>query len=211
MRIAMISCQQYSDAWPAFAGLFDYFWPNCEFRLDVVSDGPKKLSWCASIGEYLKTIHEPVLLMQEDFFLCDPVEVPLIHEALRELDQLQAGCVRIYPCPGGTVDYGNRHFAAIDRQAAYRISCQAAIWDPLYLAEIASHCTTPTSFEFHGTTVSRSLEPPVLGFKRDVQPWPVNYLCSAITRGKWNPDAKRLCDALGITGVDWSRRPFLIA
>jgi hypothetical protein len=212
MRIAMISCDAYSDAWMPFAALFDRFWPDCQYPRDIISDCGTNDQWLNLLENYALKQSEPFLLMQEDFFISEPVQVDLVKHALSLLDDERVGCVRLLPMPGGTVEINDPFFAGMDINAEYRISCQAAIWRPSYLAAIARACPrkNPWRFELDGTEISRYVPQLILSFKRDVQPWPINYLCSAITKGRWDRTAKMLCDREGIH-VDWSRRPFMTA
>jgi hypothetical protein len=223
MKLAMISCQAYSDAWPAFSGLVKHFWPNHPSMM-IVTDKigfddingftsafvGKSDNWCGILAEWAALQDEPVLLMQEDFFLNAEVRPDLIEHGLEQMEKRGAGCVRLYPCPGGDEEYGDPHFAIVPHGVRYRTSCQAALWRPSYLREIAIRFKTPAEFEIKGTEFSNLLAMPVLAFKRNVQPWPLSYLCSAISRGEWNPAAKDLCDSLNIS-VDWTRRRFQAA
>ena len=206
MKVVVITCEAYRDAWLPFSKLFDRFWPDCPFELAWWSDEGKNKNWAAVLHEHTMREIEPFLLMQEDFFLSAPVRTDLVQAGLDEMFRMQAGGVRLYPCPGADEDYGHPYFGYVSRRASYRISCQATIWNPRYVAKIAQTVRTPSEFEIAGTIRSLNLVAPILAFKREVEPWPMHYLCSAISRGKWNPDAQRLCQRYGIE-VDWTQRP----
>lgn len=226
MKVVMISCWNYRDAWKPFFALLEKFWPDhpqawlLTDELQPGADVPDNVqvycapstprwSWCEVLAGFAREVSdEPILLFQEDFFLTSPVRMDLIQRALEQLEQKKkAGSVRLYPCPGGDTDYGDPHFAIIERGTPYRISCQATIWRPSFLLKIAERFNTTIDFELCGTPFADSLPDPVLAFKRDAQPWPLEYICTGIVRGEWNPDARRLCEQHGID-VDWSRRPF---
>lgn len=209
MKIAMISCEAYRDCWLPFAKLFDRYWTNCRFAMDVISDGPRRLSWCQALSDYAGKTTEPILLLQEDFLFDAPVQIDLVEHGLRLLESTGAGCVRLHPMPGGDTEFGDPFFRLVDRAAPYRVSCQVGIWDPKFLWRIAHRLTTPADFELTGTEISRSMPEMVLAFKREIHPWPLSYICTGIVGGQWDPAAKRLCEREGITGVDWTRRPFL--
>lgn len=144
-------------------------------------------------------------MMQEDFFINAPVNELLIQKGLDQLQERNAAMVRLYPCPGGDIPYGDKWYAEIPKGVAYRVSAQASIWDPISLYRIASHCDTPADFEIKGSELSNYIGEPFLAFRRDVQPWPLSYYCSAISRGKWEPAALEFCRANGIE-VDLSMR-----
>lgn len=224
MRLAVISCWAYRDAWAPFFALLDKFWPNhpsVTLIADVIgreSPAPLKIptfqgpesrpwSWCEVLTAYARTIgDEPLLLMQEDFFLTAPVQEELIASAVKEFDDPEVGCVRLYPCPGGSGE-GSEHFGIVPRGTRYRISCQAALWRPSFLVSIARHCSTAFRFEVMGTHIAKSMPQTVLAFRHELRPWPMEYLCTAINRGRWTQDAKRICDQHSIS-ADWSMRAF---
>lgn len=222
MRVVVVSCFAYRDCWVPMFALLDKFWPNhppVTLLTDETGDAglPERVSvvelevrasWCRILSAYCRNTAEDFLMvMQEDFFLSAPVQQHLIEHALEQMKERNAGCVRLYPCPGGEVEYSDPYFAIVPRGTQYRVSCMAAIWSPQYLRAIASRFNTPAEFELQGTPFSDTLPDEVLAFKRDVQPWPMEYLCSAIGRGLWSQDAKKLCDAHSID-VDWSLRGF---
>jgi hypothetical protein len=147
-----------------------------------------------------------ILLLQEDFLLNAPVHQDLIGHALEQMQSRNAGMVRLYPCPGSDEDYGDPHVGIVRKGSAYRISCQASIWRPDYLHAIASQCgDTPRDFEINGTRIAESLPDEVLAWKRESEPWPIQYYCSAISRGKWEPAALEFCRQQGVE-VDLSLR-----
>lgn len=207
MRIAVASCVAYCDAWAPFSALFRKFWPTCPYELLFITDerNPGQ-SWCRVVAEFAAQEKQPILLMQEDFFINAPVNELLIVKGLQQLEERNAAMVRIYPCPGGDIPYGDKWYAKIPKGTRYRVSCMASIWEPRILAEIASKCgETPFDFEITGSKLSNDYKEPFLAFRRDVQPWPLSYICSAISRGKWEPHALEFCRANGIE-VDTSMR-----
>lgn len=225
MLVAVVSCFKYRDAWrPCFA-LLDKFWPDCPYEKWLITDymsnqhnpgafwfqAGERRSWCESISLFTKikpVKDKPVLLMQEDFFINAPVRQDMIEHALGQMEKRNAGCVRLYPCPGSDLDYGDSYFGEVSEFAQYKVSCQAAIWDPEYLSRVASYAKgSPAEFEITGTARAWTLNQPVLAWKREIEPWPLSYLCSAIGRGLWSQDAKKLCDANHIA-VDWTFRGF---
>lgn len=223
MRVAVVSCVKYADAWPPFFQLLKAFWPDCPYDTCLVTDTLNKTywrqlpdmpfhhaglgrSWCQSVSGFAALQNQPILLMQEDFFLSAPVWTEVVDRAL-ELVENGAACVRLYPCPGADGKSIDDYFGEVTDTAEYPISCQAAVWRPDYLSKIATFADgSAADFEILGSIYSRTFPNTILAFRREVQPWPMEYLCSAISRGKWNPDAKVLCDRLGIQ-VDWSMRP----
>lgn len=221
MNVVVISCLKYSDTWSPFIALFERFFGGPLTLLTDRTDGrdfpgwvtvhTSGGTWCQILANYAKEQTEPFILMQDDFFISEPVQHSLIQEAFDEQKRLNAGCVRIYPCPGGDIDYGHPHYSEVSKNAMYKISCMAAVWRPDYVEKVARFSAqTPVHFEIMGRKQGKVLPDKVLAFKRHVQPWPIEYICSAITKGKWNPDAIKLCYVEGIP-IDTSRRPILAA
>ncbi len=218
-----MSCQAYSDAWNPFFDLLDRFWPGArQFSKWLVTDFGKTDradwttvplpmgTWCSMLAAFAALSGEPLLLMQEDFFLTGPVREDLIGRGLEQMEIRKAGAVRLYPSPGANEEYGDADYGLVTPGTRYRISCQATIFRPDYLHQIASQCHDhgeASDLETGGSQISNDLPDDVLAFKRDSGPWPLDYIASAIVRGLWSHDAKRLCEREGIA-VDWSRRAF---
>lgn len=199
------------------------FWPTCPYEVCLLTDRVPRSethrygyggftyileseSWCRIVADFAaRHGDQPILLMQEDFFINAPVNELLIVNGLQQLEERKAAMVRIYPCPGGDIPYGDKWYAEIPKGAPYRVSCQASIWRPDALYRIASQCETPSDFEIKGSKLSNDFEEPFIAFRRDVSSWPINYFCSAITRGEWEPAALQFCRANGIE-VDTSMR-----
>lgn len=223
MKIAVISCWKYRDCWQPFFALFRKFWPDCPHELTLVTDEHHYIplpdvrifdnqggTWTEVLHAYASEQQEPVLLLQEDMFFSAPVDPYKIYRAIDRMEHMQAGCVRLYPCPGGETEIGDPEFAAIAPGVRYRISLQCGLWNPEYLAEVCEAVGPGSArdFELTGTIESNGFPNPILGWKRDVKPWAVQYICTSVISGLWNPDAKRLCDEHGIE-VDWSMRGFM--
>lgn len=208
MKIAVITCRAYSDAWQPFTQLFYKFWPDCPYELGIYHDRPGE-TWCSVIARTALDSSEELLILQEDFFLTAPTQQSLVEHGLKLLNETGAGCVRLYPCPGGIKEFGDPYFAIVPRGTRFRISCQAGIWNKDFLYRVACGSMSTTGeagdFENLGSLFADELQPEVLAFKREITPWPVQYLASAITRGQWNPDAIRLCEEHGIP-LDRSQR-----
>lgn len=221
MKLVMITCAAYSDAWSPFFGLLEKFWPDhppVTLLTDAIPsdyDPPKgvtvfktgrigdRRSWCERLAEFARTQVEPFLLMQEDFFLTANVKAELIAAARAQLGPLIGG-VRVYPCPGGGLPLSSDVRVGVAGQS-YRISCQATIWDPVFLVDLLETIGkgTAADFELKGSRLCRRA---ILAWMRECKPWPIEYLCTAIQRGEWMADARGFCEGHDIV-VDWTRRP----
>ena len=231
MEIIVPTTTKYQDAWHPFQMLFAKFWPDCQFPVNFITDGyfPHSITtegqefqfislgadqgWCKNFREGLKQItSEFVLLFQEDFWLNAPVDRAYVNRALKMmLDDDSIGCFRLYPCPGPDIKIGE-DYGQIDSNARYRVSCQSAIWRKSHVEDILARFNRPNEFEIDGTIyVNNNCNnfKYYSVYRADPNTWPVQYYCSAITRGEWNPDAVTFAKSHGIV-VDTTRRPFQI-
>ncbi len=128
--------------------------------------------------------------------------------ALDLLEKENAGCVRLFPCPGPDGPDIDDLFGLVTLNADYRISTMPAIWNPKYLTNLAAQYDTAWDFETQGTVLSRSLPEPIFSDRRDAPRWPISIMATGITRGMWRPEAKRLFEDNGIE-ADFSLRPML--
>lgn len=224
MKLVMITCEKYSDAWNAFFFFLKTFWPDHPLVYVITDEVPadsdisihtalytygKAETWCGMLSQFAQTFGgEPMLLMQEDHWLTDNVRTDLIEHGLNLMKSASAGMVRLYPCPGANKDIGDPYFGEVTVGTNYRISCQVSIWRPDYLFKIASQYAMPQAFELMGSPYSATLPDVVLAWKRDVEPWPMPMLVTGIVNGAWTQGAKEHAAKYGVV-VDWSRRPSL--
>ncbi len=220
MKIAIVSCFKYRDCWnPAFI-LLKKFWPSGFQSAILVTDryesgwcdAPNVFvyddkNWCPIVKEFTETMDAPFCMLQEDFLLTSPVREDLVEHGLKLISGVNAGCVRLYPCPGADQDWGDPNFGIVSFGQRFRISCQAAIWTPYFLRRLLVQFKTPQQFEWKGTQLAEQhFSDRVVAFKRNVQPWPLEYICTGIVKGKWTRAALALCKEYGIE-VDTSLRP----
>lgn len=211
VRIVVVTCDQYRDALPGLHGTLAHFWPDCPYPITVVSDSSgSPNSWCGTVSKICDQFSDDlILLLMEDFWLTHPVEPALIQRAIGLFQFENVGAVRLFPCPGAGETTGDEFFGLVERWEAYRISCQATIWRPEFLREICRAGEgSAAGFEIDGSNYAAEyLKPDVMAFRIGLYPWPIQYICSAITRGRWERSAQQLCEKLGIA-VDWSQRAF---
>lgn len=215
MKVAVMSCWAYRDAWFPFFSLVKKYCPDYNdlwlvtdrFEQAAIDQLPVKISvyeagprttWCQQLSWFAKTCNEPFIMYLEDFFPTTPPVMPLIEHGVKLMSDRGAGCVRLYPCPGSDEEIGDEFYGGVSWKASYRISTMTAIWNPEFIQKIANRNSSPWEFELRGTEMTRSMQTPILAFKRDVKPWPVEYICTGITRGLWTPSAKQFLEREGI-------------
>ena len=225
MHIVVPTCAAYSDAWGPFVTLFHKYWPACPYPVTLITDradrpwdlgevievGPDR-GWCANFLAGLERIKpERVLLLQEDFWFNFAPDEAFIRSALEIMKHNQdVACFRLYPCPGPEQEFSPR-VGLIRPSAAYRVSCQAAIWRDDELRWLLSQNNTPREFEIDGSRQSaaeRANRTYLSVLEPDPNKWPLQYYCTAIVRGEWDPNALEFCQRVGVP-VDTSRRSTL--
>lgn len=220
MLICVASCKSYSDAWTPFATLFERFWPDCPYRKVLFSDKPEVMpeigglefqdiadeGWIQNLWKMLVgPAHgsEVVLLLQEDFFLCYPVDQPRIARILEWFEKSDYAICRLYPLGYDTDAEIFPGICELQADAPYRASCQASLWKRDRLMELCRRVLgaggkSPTDFEITGSPLIRDFK--VCGWMRRGHPstWALAYQCTAISWGKWMSGAVGFCLDQGI-------------
>jgi hypothetical protein len=224
--ILVPSCYNYRDCWKPFCKLLNKYWPKRKFLTILVTDIykdvewegdsiielKKDLGWCRNLSTAIRQESlggvKNILLLQEDFFLSGPVDTEAIDRAIRYLDADPiVGCFRLYPCPGPDSETGEPGIGLVHKDAPYAVSCQAAIWKTDYILRILDQFDTPWEFEILGTNYQKKyLEKVTVSYYREANPWPLQYICTAIVKGKWQSGAVAWCKANGVD-LDLSLRP----
>jgi hypothetical protein len=217
--IIISSCDGYSDAWGPFFDLFFKYWPDCPYRVYLIANNLKYPddrvitlninpdgNWAANMVEALAQIEEKYLIyLQEDYFIKSRVDNNYLSSLLNIVSQEAAACLRIFPCPGPDRDYKDyANIGEIDRFAPYRVSLQAAIWDKGQLLQLINSGESAWDMEIKGSERSRNVVGQFLSIKRG-QSLPLDYLCTAIVKGRWTKDAVKLLHENHIE-VDFKKR-----
>jgi hypothetical protein len=224
MKVAVVSCWKYRDAWQPFYEFFKLYWPDFDGEVWLITDEypdgvevwPGKhvfiagqISWAGRLQAWIDYTETDVfLLMHEDYFLMNKPET----DALKQFESYfktepDLGCLRVYPCPGPDISYDrDDRLGIVGIKADYRISCQSAFWRSSYITKILEKVSTSPEFELNGTPLSRIHPEMILSVKRELPRWPFQYYCTAIVQGCWQRGALELCKRHGIR-VDLSLRP----
>lgn len=222
MLVLVNSCAAYSDAWKPFCELFNRYWEDCPFPKRFISSGSGEtpgfefepindLGWVFNLKSAVERDRNPtVLVLQEDFFLCQQVDTAWLQACDEWLPGSAYDCCRLYPCPGGDGETVWRNVAKCSPLQPYRISCQATLWKRERLLECCQRVLrrggSPYDFEIKGTESCGDFN--VCAVIRDDEhreQWPFSYLSTAIVRGKWLRGALDWCEKVGVQ-VDTSRR-----
>lgn len=198
--VLVCSSDGYQDLWRPFFHLFWRYWPDCPFPVYLGSglkshdDGrvvtlysPER-NWTASCRHHLEQIEsEYVLLLLEDFFLNQPVDSSAIHANLITLHSLSGSVLRLVPKPGPDILLSSHPgIGRLHRDAPYRVSLQAAIWNRMDLLALLYDRESAWEFEWNGTERSRVFPSPFLATEKTA----LGYE-HVIERGEWFWSAAR--------------------
>jgi glycosyltransferase involved in cell wall biosynthesis len=164
--VLVVSSDGYRDLWQPFFALFRQYWSDCPFpvylgaqtasgdfpNVQVLQAGSGK-DWSCSLRYFLKQLDsENVLLLLEDFFLCDKVPTAEVLAQLADLRKREGTVLRLNPDPAPTIKVaewpgvGEQH-----RLAPFRVSLQASLWDKNALLALLRDGESPWAFELKGT------------------------------------------------------------
>ena len=221
LAVIVVSCDLYSDIWIPFFTLFFKYWNDCPFPVYLTSNFlqypdfrvktinlENDENWSSSLKKALKKINENyVILILEDFLITHYVDTGQIKELWQYMREKNAACLRLFPCPGpDKTCKDNPNVGAIVKGASYRSSTMVAIWDKEILLTLLQNGETAWEFELKGTKRTNNLDRPFLSVIISDDP-PIQYICTAITRGKWMPEVPDFFKNEGIH-IDFSQRGF---
>jgi hypothetical protein len=193
--LVVCSCDAYQDLWQPYFSLLFANWPDCPFRIYLVSNNTKfnhpnvttlltgaDYSWGYQLKVALNQLNvDYIFLTLEDFFLRSPVETKEILTALTLIRNLNGNMLRVVPMPPPNKALLNfPDIGYINPGAQYRVSTQAAIWRRSELFEILSDDESIWEFELKGSRRSDTREG-YYSYFRCIFP----YKHHVIERGKW--------------------------
>jgi glycosyltransferase involved in cell wall biosynthesis len=167
----VVSSDGYKDLWPPFFSLFQKYWPDCPFPAylgsqTVAADfagvtmllAGANVPWSGSLRSFLNELDdENVLLLLEDFFLCETVSTANVLEQLAALRSLGGTVLRLHPDPPPTIKIkGFPNLSEQHRLAPFRVSLQASIWNRRALLALVREGESPWEFELQGTLRSQA-------------------------------------------------------
>lgn len=204
--ILVVSCDNYSDLWTPFFQLFRRFWPDCPFKLYLLTNlkqteipGVNNLrigndvSWSDNVIAALSRIPEKyVMLYIEDLFLYDYVDQKKVENIFHWISRADVNCVRLSAVPKPDKAY-NYLVGKVSKGTIYRASTVMSVWQKSVLLDLLKPGESAWHFEIYGTVRSDSYS----GFYatyEDVFP-----VLNTVVKGKWQRKALRKMQELGVT------------
>ena len=203
--IIVPSCDKYSDLWKPFFDLFFRFWPDCPFKIYLLTDrlninipnvealpSGNYLSWSDSLINALNHIEEDyVFLFLEDLFLLDFVNTDSILEIFEWILRVDANYVRLNPSPKPD-RYYNKLIGIISKGIIYRASTVLSIWKKDVLLDLLQPGESAWDFEIYGSVRSDKYDSFYSVRKRYF------YYINGVVKGKWQRGAVKKLNSLGI-------------
>ena len=208
LSLLVVSCDAYDDLWPAFFKLFDQCWPECQYPVYLQTNHKEfehkdlktikvgqDIDWSSNLKLALSQIPTKyVLVLLEDFFLCQPVDRERIRNIFDLVSSENAGYCRLVPKPSPDVLINRElNFGKISKGQNYRMSFQASIWSRTVLMDLLIPGENPWKAEMEGS--KRSNELACEFFSVGSAPhseWPMHYM-NAVIKRKWTPEAVQFC------------------
>ncbi|MES2314810.1 MAG: hypothetical protein V4524_02650 [Patescibacteria group bacterium] len=209
--IVIPSCDSYEEAWGPFFGFFFKYWPDCPFPIYLITetkkfDDPrvqminlgKDFGWANNMIKSLAIIPENnFIYFLEDVFIMKKVDTARVLSLLNLLKKDTISCLRLFPLPGPSTQYGDtKDLGLIAQNAEYRVSTMPAIWNKAAFSRLLVAGENAWQMELDGTKRAHAMN------ELFVSVWPgdavIDIFATAIKRGRWLYDAVQLCHKEGI-------------
>jgi len=234
--ILVNTCDKFEDCWDPFFKLFSIYWPEfkgriylnteykdysynnlniyslkvCNAKIDAL-----KITWSECLIRALENIEDEIVLyMQEDYFIKSFVQNDKITDFANTMINNDIDCIHLTD-QNSSGPFSITKFDdlwLIDKNAPYRISCQAALWKKSVLLQYIRTYENPWQFEKYGTKRSKKLVHKFYTVNRDKYKININeiipYVFTGIIRGYWFEEVVELFLINNIQ-VDFTKRGFV--
>ena len=227
--VVINSCDNYSDLWDPFFILFKKYWKDCplgivlntekksyhdaDIDIKVINYERQDNTYGNRIRNCLRKIDTPyVLLMLDDFFIREPVNMELVEKTISYLDENPDVICFNFDVAGDQYDEDDGRFLEYQKRSkygSYRYNMQAGIWRTKALYDAWKPKESPWQWELYGNVRSWNENKKIYVLKEYMKtPIEYGYYPDArgVYRGKWViEDVKDLFDKNNIE-VDYSKR-----
>lgn len=230
ITLIMTACAAYADLIEINITLMKKYWPDCNLKkicvVDTINDEIKKIAGffdllievpqsiagknLLRVRKALELIDTPyVMMVQDDFFLCDFVRNERLEQVLNFAKQHNAGTVALLykyeKHKKASRVQSNIEFRKCSADEVYRISMQNIFWKTTYLKALVDRYESPADFERQGSGASSVLVENVYCLRNGHEIYPS---VDAINRGKWRLGVTAFLKEQGID-YDSQKRPEL--
>jgi len=144
---------------------------------------------------------EYVILLCEDYLLCDQIDNEMINSLLQLADRFNIGNLRMLPNPIAPILFSDKYeLGEYPKFTQYRIAMQAGIWRSDFLRKFRGMNTNAWGFERLGSRISNKFDEKLVCTLRQRFPFE-----DAVHKGRWDHSGIRLCERNNII-IDFSKR-----
>jgi hypothetical protein len=198
VSFVVISCDRYRDLWDPFFGCLEKYWPDCPFRVflvtnegrydrpgvSVINIGPDQ-DYANNLITALKGVPtEWLILWVEDGVFTERIDTPRLLSILREAVGAGAGYLKLTPdAPLSFADSSGERIGAIPRGVRYRSAIGAA----LYRKETLLKLLIPgaSAWEMDKSGRSNDFPEPFMALTVREARRPLLPAINAVIKGKW--------------------------
>tara|TARA_Y100000768_G_scaffold379119_1_gene354427 strand:+ start:9761 stop:10549 length:789 start_codon:yes stop_codon:yes gene_type:complete len=214
IALIVISCDNYSDLWNPFFDFFHKSWPDCPFKLHLITNNldymskhnidiikvGEDISWSDNLIKGLDYVkdYDYVLLFLEDMLLNRKVENERIYQIFNQFFKLNGNFLSLLNEPEPTKNF-NENFGLLEPKSLYRTTATATLWKKQVLLDILKPSESAWAFEKNGSKRSDNYT----GFY-SVYSDQVIWI-NAVIKNKWTYPAVKEIKRRGID-VDFSKR-----
>lgn len=188
--VMMLTCDKYSDIWPAYFGQIHKYWNdyngsifvNTEKKRDIGIECSNKIifskelyewntPWAYRLYRCLEQIEEEyVILLLDDFILTDYVDVAEINRCISYMKaDKNIACFNYLPTPGKKITQEYSRYELTDRKMPFRINLQAALWRKDFLMKFIRKHENPWQFEYWGSIRARRYKEKIYHLNKDAK------------------------------------------
>lgn len=230
IALLVLSCDKYADIWNPFYNFLFKYWNDCPFQIYHASNyksfnHPKVINvlsnqlsdWSTETKTVLKQMKEDyVIIILEDYFIYQPVNMPLLFNALETMIERDALFLKLACFPLLYTVWNNYevieekpYMGKLLLNQKYRINLQLGVWNKEILINLLKEGESPWEFEINASERTNELKNECLCIvedpKKNYVHGPIVYLCTAVTKGVLMRDAINLCTKENIN-IDTSNR-----
>ena len=213
VSVLVLSCDKYSDLWSPFFELFWRFWPDCPFKVFLLSNnklflddrvttirvGPDT-TWSKNLRTALQSIQsEYVLLMLEDAMIDRHVDNARVLRLITWLQSNKADYLRLRPAPKPDYRY-EPGIGRIEVKALWRASIFLSIWRIETLKDMLVDEESAWEFEINGSIRSRRSNDFFSVWKS-----PFHYI-HCVEKGVWIRKALKQLVNMGVYHIPTARK-----
>ncbi|MGZ3901758.1 MAG: hypothetical protein ACXVDC_15635 [Bacteroidia bacterium] len=223
----------FEDCWHPFFKLLAIYWPDYKGKIYLntelkefsypglniipIRNGlirASKNTWSECLLAGLNVIDSEIIIyMQEDYFLKKKVKADIIDHYAIIMQKNNIDCIHFthQSTPGPFFPTEFEDLWDIDKEAPYRLSCQAALWKKDVLKQYVRKKENPWQFELYGSKRARFLGHKFYIVNQKIDRLNENaiidYVFTGIIKGKWRNEVQGLFDAHNIM-IDYQKIGF---